>query len=51
MINGAGGYGFVLAPYLADLMTKHLLDAQPLPEFLKPQRFYARWAKKEARNL
>lgn len=51
MINGAGGYGFVLAPYLANLMTKHLLDAQPLPEFLKPRRFYARWAKKEGRRL
>jgi len=51
MINGAGGYGFVLAPYLANLMTEHLLDAQELPEFLKPKRFHTRWAKKEARSL
>jgi tRNA 5-methylaminomethyl-2-thiouridine biosynthesis bifunctional protein len=50
MINGAGGYGFVLAPYLADLMARHLIDAEELPAYLKPERFHTRWAKKEARS-
>ncbi len=48
MINGVGGYGFVLAPYLSKLMTDYLLDAEALPEYLAPKRFFYRWAKKEA---
>lgn len=51
MINGAGGYGFVLAPYLADLMANYLVDGKELPEFLKPKRFYQRWLKKEIKAL
>jgi len=47
MINGAGGYGFVLAPLLTDLLSRHLVDAEPLPESLTAKRFYYRWAKKE----
>ena len=48
MINGVGGYGFVLAPYLSKLMSEHLIDGQELPEYLAPKRFFYRWAKKEA---
>ena len=47
MINGVGGYGFVLAPYLADFLSRHLVDADPLPESLETKRFYYRWAKKK----
>ena len=48
MINGAGGYGFVLAPYLSKLLAEYLVDNKELPAFLEPKRFFYRWAKKEA---
>lgn len=48
MINGAGGYGFVLAPYLSHLLTEYLVDDKELPTFLEPKRFFYRWVKKEA---
>ncbi len=48
MVNGVGGYGFVLAPYLSKLMTDYLLDDEALPDYLAPKRFLYRWAKKEA---
>lgn len=50
MVNGVGGYGFVLGPYLANLMCAYLIDEKPLPEFLQAKRFYYRWAKKEGQR-
>ncbi len=50
MMNGVGGYGFVLAPYLAELMSEHLVNSASLPEFLEAKRFYYRWAKKEGQR-
>ncbi len=47
MINGVGGYGFVLAPYLAKHLCQHFVNEEKLPEFLEPKRFYYRWAKKK----
>ncbi|HIC44660.1 MAG TPA: FAD-dependent oxidoreductase, partial [Sulfurimonas sp.] len=47
MINGVGGYGFVLAPYLAKMMCDYLVDDKPLAEYLEPKRFYYRIAKKK----
>ena len=46
MMNGVGGYGFVLAPYLASLLCEHLINKKDLPKFLQPERFYYRYAKK-----
>lgn len=46
MINGSGGYGFVLAPYLAKILSQHILSAQEISPRLTPARFFARWAKK-----
>lgn len=50
MINGVGGYGFVLAPYLTDLLSRHLVDGEVLPESLQSKRFYYRWAKKKGQK-
>lgn len=50
MMNGVGGYGFVLAPYLAELMSEYLINEKALPEFLEAKRFYYRWAKKEGKR-
>ncbi len=46
MINGTGGYGFVLAPYLAKKLTEQIIDNVPLEPELTPTRFFRRWAKK-----
>ena len=46
MINGSGGYGFVLAPYLAKILTENMLSAKKISPRLQPARFFARWAKK-----
>ncbi|MDP3292830.1 MAG: FAD-binding oxidoreductase [Sulfuricurvum sp.] len=45
MINGSGGYGFVLAPYLARKLKEYLVDNQPIGPILSPSRFFPRWAK------
>ena len=46
MINGSGGYGFVFAPYLAKILSEHILSAKKISQRLQPARFFARWAKK-----
>jgi len=46
MINGNGGYGFVLAPYLANVLKEHILRAKKISKRVSPARFFARWAKK-----
>ena len=46
MINGNGGYGFVLAPYLANILCEHILYAKEINKRLSPARFFHRWAKK-----
>lgn len=46
IINGSGGYGFVLAPYLAKMLSEHILYNTNIDKELLPARFFARWAKK-----
>ena len=46
MINGNGGYGFVLAPYLAKMLSEHILSGKEISKRLSPARFFSRWAKK-----
>jgi len=46
MINGSGGYGFVLAPYLAKMLKEKILYDKEIDPRLRPARFFARWAKK-----
>jgi tRNA 5-methylaminomethyl-2-thiouridine biosynthesis bifunctional protein len=46
MINGNGGYGFVLAPYLAKILSEHILSAKEIDKKLIPARFFARWVKR-----
>ncbi|MFA7084336.1 MAG: FAD-dependent oxidoreductase, partial [Arcobacteraceae bacterium] len=46
VINGLGGRGFVLAPYLASLLVDFLLHNKELPEQITTPRLFKRWAKK-----
>jgi tRNA 5-methylaminomethyl-2-thiouridine biosynthesis bifunctional protein len=48
MINGTGGYGFVLGPYLAKQFADHLVHGTPVDPALEPSRFFRRWVKREA---
>lgn len=47
MINGSGGYGFVLAPYLAKRLNGHIVDGLAIDPILSPSRFFPRWAKRK----
>ena len=46
MINGSGGYGFVLAPYLAKILKENILQDKEISDRISPARFFARYAKK-----
>lgn len=48
MINGSGGYGFVLAPYLAMRLREWLVEGKELNPALSPSRFFPRWAKRQS---
>lgn len=48
MINGSGGYGFVLAPYLAQRLSDFLVEGKALNPALSPSRFFPRWAKRQS---
>ncbi|QOP45564.1 NAD(P)/FAD-dependent oxidoreductase [Sulfurimonas paralvinellae] len=47
MINGSGGYGFVLAPYLAKILKDYIVSDKHISQRIVPARFFARWAKKK----
>ena len=47
MINGSGGYGFVLAPYLAKRLKEFIVDGRAIDPLLSPSRFFPRWAKRK----
>lgn len=46
VINGNGGYGFVLAPYLAKILRENIMSDKKISQKLVPARFFARWVKK-----
>lgn len=48
MINGSGGYGFVLAPYLAKRLKEFIVDGNAMDPILSPSRFFPRWAKRQS---
>lgn len=48
MINGSGGYGFVLAPYLAKRLGEFLTEGKEIDPVLSPSRFFPRWAKRQS---
>lgn len=46
MINGNGGYGFVLAPYLAKMLVESMYDNSPIKKSLHPARAFSRWVRR-----
>ncbi len=51
MINGTGGYGFVLAPYLASMLTDEIVKGSKIDKRLEPVRFFERWIKRGNNSL
>ncbi len=43
MMNGVGGYGFVLAPYLAKILQDFILQHRAINPLVLPSRFLRRW--------
>ena len=48
MINGTGGYGFVMGPLLARYLAASFLEGKAVPKALDPTRFLYRWAKRSS---
>ena len=46
MLNGNGGYGFVLAPLIAKMLSGFMLKGKKIDERLSPARFFVRWARR-----
>ena len=46
MINGTGGYGFVMGPLLGRMLASSFLEGKAPPAALDPTRFLYRWAKR-----
>jgi tRNA 5-methylaminomethyl-2-thiouridine biosynthesis bifunctional protein len=46
IINGSGGYGFVLAPYLAKILKEYILQNRTIDKSIAPARYFARWARR-----
>jgi hypothetical protein len=46
-LNGVGGRGFVLAPYLANILSEFVVNGEEMPKEVLNYRLFKRWAKKE----
>ncbi len=46
-INGVGGRGYVLAPYLAKQLIDNLLNSKQIDDTISPNRLFKRWVKKQ----
>lgn len=47
ILNGVGGRGFVLSPYLAYVLVENIFNNQELEEEITNYRLFKRWAKKQ----
>ncbi len=46
VINGSAGYGFVLAPLLARLLSGSIVDGEEIPSLLQAARFFPRYVRR-----
>ena len=47
ILNGLGGRGFVLAPYLSKILVNHIKNNIELPNDITLDRLFMRWVRKE----
>jgi len=46
VLNGVGGRGFVLSPYLAHSLVENIINNTPLEETITTHRMFKRWVKR-----
>ena len=46
VLNGVGGRGYVLSPYLANILVEHIIKNDSLSKDITTHRLYKRWVKK-----
>jgi glycine/D-amino acid oxidase-like deaminating enzyme len=46
ILNGVGGRGFVLSPYLANILTDNIIYNNPIDEHIQTDRLFRRWIKR-----
>ncbi len=47
VLNGVGGRGFVLSPYLACSLVEHIVNDSSIDSFIETNRLFKRWVKKK----
>ena len=47
ILNGVGGRGFVLSPYLSHVLVENIFNNKELEEEITNFRLFKRWAKKQ----
>jgi tRNA U-34 5-methylaminomethyl-2-thiouridine biosynthesis protein MnmC len=47
IINGVGGRGFVLSPYLGKMFAEHIKNNQDIQKQIKPTRLFNKWVRKQ----
>jgi len=47
VLNGVGGRGFVLSPYLANELVENIINNKKIDEEISTYRLFKRWAKKQ----
>jgi len=47
IINALGSRGFVFAPYLAKILSQHLLEKKEIPEEISTQKLFFKYARKK----
>jgi tRNA 5-methylaminomethyl-2-thiouridine biosynthesis bifunctional protein len=47
MINGVGGRGFVLGPYIANLLVENIINQKEFDEKIQPNRLFYKWVRKQ----
>jgi glycine/D-amino acid oxidase-like deaminating enzyme len=50
VINGVGGRGYVLAPYLAKQLSQYIIKDEKLYDIITPNRLFKRWVKKARKS-
>ncbi|WP_419769790.1 MAG: NAD(P)/FAD-dependent oxidoreductase [Candidatus Marinarcus sp.] len=50
ILNGLGGRGFVLAPFLAKNLVEFILNETPLSEDITVDRLFKKWVRKEKKD-
>jgi len=50
VLNGVGGRGYVLSPFLAYNLVENIINKKPLSSVITNQRLFKRWVKKIKKN-